>query len=1772
MTFISPTHTTTLYTLGQPTDNNGRTEVAFVLDNVADWQTLAQGVRPGVEVVVLDSQGNGLEQMAGYLAQKTSGSVDAIHLLGHGSSGAINLGGLLLNNSNLSQYSDTLAHIGQALTEDGDFLVYGCNVAEGQAGMEFVGKLAQASGADVAASDDLTGASGLDGDWSLEYTNFNIESSNALSVIGQREYGELLSATTFNFGNETITGDGTKSFTIKNTTSNYTLKFTTADIAENPWAIFQAKNDIQTDYNTPYSGKYLIYSNGGAGMTVTVTADMDNNGIFGDAFKLNSFKLSDPSYYGGNYKINPNGGTPNQQIIIVDSLPENISTFTPATPLNFDGITSFSIKFSDAASGIIVDDLIIDTPTPSSPTLTSATYNASSNLLTVTGTGMTTGDNIDPTKLTITGEGNNTYTLTSGAVTATSATEFSITLNAADQINVEGLLDKNGTAAATSGTFNLAGATNWDTTAMAAADLTGNGVTVSNVQQPTITSATYDAGTGVLVVTGTNLVKQPGTTNDIDVTKLSFTGQGGSASLTANTANVEVTSATSFTVTLGSTDKTSVNAKLNANGLASSGSVTYNLAAADDWNGPITPASSADISDSTDNAITVSGNNAAPTLGGTFTTAGTVNDNATTTPFSGVTYTDADGTSYTATITYTAANGSLSGTGLTGSAGSYTVTGADAATVQANLRALVFTPTANQVAPASTVQTTFTLTPNDGSNGTANATTVVTATSVNDAPTNAALSTSSVAENTSTASALTVGALSSTDPDTGDTFTYSIVGGTDQADFQISGGNLQFKAGTVLNFEAKSSYAVTVRSTDAGGLTFDKPLTVTLNDVNEAPTVANATVNQSASATQAFSYAFAANTFADVDAGQTLTYTATQSDNSALPTWLTFTPGTRTFSGTPALGDIGTVSVKVIATDNGTGSLSVNDTFDLVVAAGPGVSNIVRAGSAAALTNASTVSYTVTFNESVTGVDTADFALTGAGTAAGTIASVTGSGTTYTVTVNTVSGDGTLRLDLNNSGTGIVNGASTAITSGFTAGQSYTLDHTAPTVTIGTIALSADTGTSSSDLITKTASQTITTTLSGAPAGTDIVWGSVDDGVNWIDITSKVTGTALSWDGATLLGSSTLKLKVTDAAGNDGSVASQAYVLDTTAPTLSSSTPTDDATAVAVGGDIVLTFSEAIVGMNGGQISLRKGSGEESTVVESFIYDTTTSTFVNAKETGGGTLSISGATLTINPANDLDAGSYYYVRITAGTLTDAAGNEFAGLLDNAGLNFSTATPDTGGGGGGGGGGGSTGSDDQDGVDASVEDSAPGLQPTNGGPAVAGDGNGDGIKDSDQAAVSSLTFLKTDTSVSNPGNAPKVFVTLVADAKDGHVNPGSKAVITSIAQKDAPANLPEGAKLPLGLFDFTAKAAAPGSTENFSIFIDGDITINGYWKEVHSGASAGTWVNLADAAYGGKIVTEQGKTRLDFSIQDGGIFDDDGKADGTISDPGGPGFMVMATTAPSCPFDPFRVDADKDGMTDAVELLRGSSSAMKNNDVFSHNDLFVDQLYRDFFGREGYGDAGSAYWLNAMSTGVMNRADVLTSVLSSPEFDSHAGVVIRLYHATLGRSPELCGYNYWLGQANAGMNTSQMGQAFLDSSEFATKQAGLDNAGFVDLMYHNVLQRAPEAAGRAYWIDQLQTGKTDRGGMLYSVVQSQEFKAAMVDDVAVDILYLGLLDRTASSAETAYWMSQYSQYANPSAFLQAASATTTEYHDRFVPNDGSTHSAALVGVLDEQAAG
>jgi hypothetical protein len=100
-------------------------------------------------------------------------------------------------------------------------------------------------------------------------------------------------------------------------------------------------------------------------------------------------------------------------------------------------------------------------------------------------------------------------------------------------------------------------------------------------------------------------------------------------------------------------------------------------------------------------------------------------------------------------------------------------------------------------------------------------------------------------------------------------------------------------------------------------------------------------------------------------------------------------------------------------------------------------------------TNATSVQFLVTFSESVSGIDITDFVLANTGTVAGTISSVSvTSGSSVTVTINSITGDGTMALNVKTSAGGatLTDASSNVLTAGFTGGQTYTIDQTAPVV------------------------------------------------------------------------------------------------------------------------------------------------------------------------------------------------------------------------------------------------------------------------------------------------------------------------------------------------------------------------------------------------------------------------------------------------------------------------------------------------------------------------------------------------------------------------------------------------------------------------------------------------------------------------------------------------------------------------------------------------------
>jgi VCBS repeat-containing protein len=139
------------------------TSIVFIDSRVAAIDTLLDGMPADADVVLIDSAHDGLDQIAASLQGRTG--IDAIHIISHGSSGTITLGSGVIDIAALSTRASQLEAIGRALVKSGDILLYGCNVAQDEGGLQFIGSLAQTTSSDVAASNDITG---LNGDWQLE--------------------------------------------------------------------------------------------------------------------------------------------------------------------------------------------------------------------------------------------------------------------------------------------------------------------------------------------------------------------------------------------------------------------------------------------------------------------------------------------------------------------------------------------------------------------------------------------------------------------------------------------------------------------------------------------------------------------------------------------------------------------------------------------------------------------------------------------------------------------------------------------------------------------------------------------------------------------------------------------------------------------------------------------------------------------------------------------------------------------------------------------------------------------------------------------------------------------------------------------------------------------------------------------------------------------------------------------------------------------------------------------------------------------------------------------------------------------------------------------------------------------------------------------------------------------------------------------------------------------------------------------------------------------
>jgi hypothetical protein len=244
------------------------------------------------------------------------------------------------------------------------------------------------------------------------------------------------------------------------------------------------------------------------------------------------------------------------------------------------------------------------------------------------------------------------------------------------------------------------------------------------------------------------------------------------------------------------------------------------------------------------------------------------------------------------------------------------------------------------------------------------------------------------------------------------------------------------------------------------------------------------------------------------------------------------------------------------------------------------------------------------------------------------------------------------------------------------------------------------------------------------------------------------------------------------------------------------------------------------------------------------------------------------------------------------------------------------------------------------------------------------------------------------------------------------------------------------------------------------------------------------------------------------------------------------------------------DADGDGAPDCTEVGVGMDPNVKDNDVFRDASLFSAQQYRDFLGREG-DSIGIAFWAGQINSLSRTHAQVIESLMASPEFQDTTASVIRLYLAYFTRYPDEGGLRFWSSFRRSGHSLDEISGLFAASGEFAQRYGALSNADFVSLVYANVLGRSADPGGFAFWQGQLDSGAMSRGTVMLQFSESAEFQSLAQNEVFATMLYLGTLRRAPDPGGFAFWVQQLDAGVPRESVIDTF-IRSGEYRARFLP--------------------
>ncbi|MAI30825.1 MAG: hypothetical protein CBE00_01640, partial [Planctomycetaceae bacterium TMED240] len=343
---------------GQAQSSQRTSEIVFIDTGVQNHETLEVGFREGVEVLILEGTQDGVTQISQALQGRAD--LDAIHLISHGSAGSLRLGSAELSSESMTQYADALSQIGSSLTQSGDLMLYGCDVAQGEIGQAFISALATATDADVAASNDRTGDAGLGGDWVLESKSGEVGTAVLIDDTVMTGYAHVLaqpSVLSVEVSDTTITDvDDGSAFTV-------TVTF---DQAMNPGGAFQPTLTFNPDVllagtlTNPSAGSW---SAGDTVFTKTfdvVDLDVEVTDVEIDVTGAENASGEAQTNYAAEAEFSIDTLNPTVAVGIVES---QLSDGTPSSLLTFEfseDVAGFDISDLTATGGVITGFTTVD--------------------------------------------------------------------------------------------------------------------------------------------------------------------------------------------------------------------------------------------------------------------------------------------------------------------------------------------------------------------------------------------------------------------------------------------------------------------------------------------------------------------------------------------------------------------------------------------------------------------------------------------------------------------------------------------------------------------------------------------------------------------------------------------------------------------------------------------------------------------------------------------------------------------------------------------------------------------------------------------------------------------------------------------------------------------------------------------------------------------------------------------------------------------------------------------------------------------------------------------------------------------------------------------------------------------------------------------------------------------------------------------------------------------------------------------------------------------